>query len=255
MNAPRPAAASPGHCASEERSSAPANQIVLVIPCFNEEERIGSLLEEVASLCPGCDVVVVDDGSRDGTSDCVTAPAVCLRHVTNLGIGAAVQTGIRFAQNEGYAFALQLDGDGQHRPDQVAELVAAFNETPANVIVGSRYIGPKSFQSSLARRFGGRTIGWTIQRLYGGQLITDPTSGMRLLDRKAIAFFAESYPPDYPEPISLAWALRAGLSVREVPIRMRARESGVSSIGGIRRASYMIRVISYIVLSRAIRRQ
>jgi glycosyltransferase involved in cell wall biosynthesis len=232
-----------------------STKVLLVVPCYNEAPCIAALLSEIAAAGPEWGVVVVDDGSTDDTSARVTEPAVCLRHVSNLGIGAAVQTGLRYAKNHGYAFAVQIDGDGQHPPDQVAELLATFHERPANVIVGSRYMGPKSFRSTLGRRFGSRVIGWTLQRLYDGPLITDPTSGMRLFDQRAIDFFAERYPHDYPEPISLAWALRSGLSIREVPVSMRAREYGASSIGGLRRASYMIRVVSYVLLSRAGRRQ
>jgi glycosyltransferase involved in cell wall biosynthesis len=230
------------------------DRVLLVVPAYNEEVNIAAVLAEMASLCPACDAVVVDDGSTDGTSARVVPPATCLRHICNLGIGAAVQTGVRYARDHGYAFAIQVDGDGQHPPDQVEALLAAYWERPANVIIGSRYLGPKSFQSTLGRRFGSRVIGWTLHRLYGGPLVTDPTSGMRLLDRQAIAFFAARYPPDYPEPISLAWALSAGLTVREVPVTMRARAAGESSITGIRRLSYMIRVVSYILLSRAGRR-
>lgn len=230
-------------------------KVLLIVPCYNESAVIAGLLDEIVAAGPSWGVVVVDDGSTDGTSAGVAEPAVCLRHVSNLGIGAAVQTGVRYAKSHDYALAVQVDGDGQHPPDQVAELLAAFRERPANVIVGSRYIGPRSFQSTLGRRLGSRVIGWTLRRLYGGPLITDPTSGMRLFDREAIAFFAERYPHDYPEPISLAWALRSGLTVREVPVSMRAREHGASSIGGLRRVSYMIRVVSYILLSRAGRRR
>ena len=231
------------------------DRVLLVVPSYNEEANVAAVLAEIASLRPACDVVVVDDGSTDSTSVRVVPPAMCLRHVCNLGIGAAVQTGLRYARRHGYSFAAQVDGDGQHPPDQVAALLAAYRERPANVIVGSRYLGPKSFQSTLGRRIGSRAIGRTLQRLYGGPLVTDPTSGLRLFDGKAIALFAERYPHDYPEPISLAWALSAGLTVREVPVTMRVRASGSSSIAGIRRLSYMIRVVSYILLSRMGRRE
>jgi glycosyltransferase involved in cell wall biosynthesis len=227
------------------------DRVLLIVPSYNEAANISAVLGEIALLRPACDVVVVDDGSTDGTSSRVIPPAVCLRHVCNLGIGAAVQTGVRYARQHDYALALQVDGDGQHPPDQVATLLAAYRNEPADVIVGSRYLGPGNFRSTMGRRIGSRVIGWTLKRLYGGPLVTDPTSGMRLFGARAIALFADRYPHDYPEPISLAWALREGFTVREVPVTMRARASGQSSIGGIRRLSYMIRVVSYILLSRA----
>lgn len=226
------------------------DRVLLIVPSYNEAASIRGVLEEIASLRPACDAVVIDDGSTDDTSGRVTAPAICLRHVSNLGIGAAVQTGVRYARNHGYSLVVQVDGDGQHPPDQVPALLRAYRERRANVIVGSRYLGPKSFQSTLGRRVGGRVIGWTLKRLYGGPLVTDPTSGLRLFDAEAIALFSERYPHDYPEPISLAWALSEGLTVREVPVAMRERASGSSSIGGIRRLSYMIRAVSYILLAR-----
>jgi glycosyltransferase involved in cell wall biosynthesis len=236
--------------ANEPQHGLELDKVLLIVPSYNEAANITGVLEGIASLRPACDVVVVDDGSTDGTSARVTPPAICLRHVCNLGIGAAVQTGVRYARDNGYSFAVQVDGDGQHPPDEVATLLAAYRMQPANIIAGSRYLGAKSFQSTLSRRLGGRVIGWTLRRLYGGPLVTDPTSGMRLFDRRAIALFSVRYPHDYPEPISLAWAMCAGLTVREVPVTMLARASGSSSIAGLRRVSYMIRVVSYILLSR-----
>jgi glycosyltransferase involved in cell wall biosynthesis len=243
------------HPADEPPRVARTAEILIVVPCFNEAASIAKVLEEISDACPSCDAVVVDDGSTDDTSDRISPPAVSLRHISNLGIGAAVQTGLRYARSRGYSLVVQVDGDGQHPPDQVGALLAAFREQPANVIVGSRYIGPRSFRSTFGRRLGGRVIGGTLHRLYGGPVFTDPTSGMRLMDRSAIALFAEQYPHDYPEPISLAWALRSGLSVREVSVSMRPRETGESSIAGLRRLSYMIRVVSYILLARAGRRR
>jgi len=161
-----------------------------------------------------------------------------------------VQTGTRFARDNGYDFCVQIDGDGQHPPAEVMKLLQAYRQGKANVVIGSRYLTSLTFRSTLARRMGSRIIGAALRLFFGGTRISDPTSGLRLFDRAAIEFFAARYPHDYPEPISIAWALRSGLTIKEVPVRMRAREHGVSSIAGLRTMSYMVRVLSYIVLAR-----
>ena len=132
-------------------------------------------------------------------------------------------------------------------------MLEAHNRGAANLVVGSRFIDNAGFRSTRLRRLGIRLIAFALNKLFAGGHVTDPTSGMRLLDRRAIAFFAQRYPMDFPEPISLAWAMRAGLTVGEAPVAMRARETGVSSIDGFKSVSYMIRVLGYILLARLAR--
>lgn len=240
---------STGTCCGAARPAA-APRVLLVIPCFNEEASIGGLLSEIAALGRGYHTLVIDDGSSDATSAVASRQSKVARLAQNLGIGGAVQTGIKYAAREDFDVCIQIDGDGQHDPRQIGTLLAAYRRQPANIIIGSRFIDHAGFCSTPMRRAGIRLIVLALNWLFSGGRITDPTSGMRLLDRSAIEFFARSYPADFPEPISLAWALRAGLSVSEVAVEMRAREAGVSSIDGLKTASYMVRVLGYILLAR-----
>lgn len=225
-------------------------RVLLIIPCYNEAGAISPLLQEIGEVGAGDAVIVIDDGSEDGTASRAAAHAPVIRLVRNLGIGGAVQTGIKYAKNEGYDFCVQVDGDGQHPPGEIARLLEHQRQSQESIVVGSRYIANSAFRSTWARRMGGGMIARALNWLFPGARITDPTSGMRLMDRRAIEFFAEHYPHDFPEPISLAWGLRAGLAVGEVAVSMRAREHGASSIGRTRALAYMFRVLGYILIAR-----
>lgn len=226
------------------------DRILLILPCFNEEKSIGSVLAEVYAEDDRFNTIVIDDGSSDKTHATARMLSPCVRLIHNLGIGGAVQTGIKYAVAHDYDCCIQVDGDGQHPPDQVKLLVKAWKETGADIIIGSRYLGTKSFQSTWARRLGSSTISLVIRQLFGGKVVTDCTSGLRLMNRRTAQFFSEHYPIDYPEPISIGWALRAGFKIHEVPVVMRAREHGKSSIGGLKSLSYMVRVVLYLALTR-----
>ncbi|MET4091407.1 MULTISPECIES: glycosyltransferase family 2 protein [Bradyrhizobium] len=230
-----------------------SSRVLIIIPCFNEEASVGGLLSEIAATGRGYHTLVVDDGSSDATSAVASCRSPVARLAQNLGIGGAVQTGIKYAARQDFDFCIQIDGDGQHDPRAIETLLEAYRNDPTNITIGSRFIDHAGFCSTRMRRAGIRLIVLALNGLFSGGRITDPTSGMRLLDRSAIAFFAKAYPTDFPEPISLAWAMRAGLTVSEVPVEMRARETGVSSIDGLKSASYMIRVLGYILLARLVR--
>lgn len=223
-------------------------RVLAVIPCFNEAGRIGDVVREVRGLGDFITPLVVDDGSSDNTAQVAAeAGAQVLRLSANLGIGGAVQAGIQFAVRHSFDFCVQIDGDGQHPPNQVFQLIDERRSSGANLIVGSRYLGDGEFRSTWMRRFGSTVISaWTA--VLFGYRPTDPTSGLRLMDREAMRFFAATYPADFPEPISLALALKKKLKISEVPVQMREREVGVSSIRGLKTASYMIRVCLYIFL-------
>jgi glycosyltransferase involved in cell wall biosynthesis len=167
----------------------------------------------------------------------------------NLGIGGAVQTGIKYARDHDYDLCVQVDGDGQHPPGHIKILVDSYRAEPANLIIGSRFLHRAGFKSTWRRRFGIRVIRSAIRFLYGHTL-TDPTSGFRLMDRAAIRIFSRDYPQDFPEPISAAVALRQGLTIREVPVDMRCRQAGTSSIDGWHSLWYMLRVVGYLTLLR-----
>lgn len=227
-----------------------APRVLLIIPCYNEQKAIAALLQEIADLSQGFEVLVIDDGSHDDTFHVAQPLSPTVRLLRNLGIGGAVQTGIKYAERHDFDFCVQIDGDGQHPPDQVLKLLEAYAENSAEVVVGSRFLSNDTFRSTWLRRMGGLAIARTLNYLFASCRISDPTSGMRLMDRRAIRFFTRHYPCDFPEPISLAWALRSGMTVRDVPVVMRARGHGQSSIVGIKSLAYMFRVLGYIVLAR-----
>lgn len=227
-------------------------RVLIIIPCYNEQSSISALLKEISEYGKGYDTIVIDDGSIDSTYEIARQFSPAVRLLKNIGIGGAVQTGIKYAYSNGFDFCVQIDGDGQHQPDEIEKLLEAYKNKPRSIIIGSRYLENDSFQSTWARRFGSRAIAKALNTLFTQCSITDPTSGMRLLDRNVIEFFAKHYPYDYPEPISLAWALKEGFTVGETQVKMRKRMYGKSSIIGIKPISYMLRVLGYILLARLI---
>ncbi len=229
-----------------------ASGVLLVIPCYNEQDSIGPLLEEIAT-CGDYSTIVIDDGSHDATYRIASQLSPTIKLIRNLGIGGAIQTGIMYAERRGFELCIQLDGDGQHPPSEIAKLLDAYHKTHHALIIGSRYLHNNTFRSTRTRRMGSQLIAYLLNSLFPNCSVSDPTSGLRLMDRRAIELFARHYPYDYPEPISLALALKEGLSVSEVPVMMRAREHGNSSISGWKNIAYMIRVLGYIILARIIR--
>ncbi len=227
-------------------------KIILIIPCFNESGSIPNLLSEIAALNQKeFDTLVIDDGSSDLTFKLASQRSDTIKLPKNMGIGGAVRTGIKYAFDAGYDICIQVDGDGQHPPEEVKKLLSFYQRNQCSVVIGSRYLDSNGFQSSLMRRVGAKLISIALKSLiYGKQSFTDPTSGFRLMDRSAMAIFSKHYPIDFPEPISLAWALRKNLAVLECGINMRERTSGKSSISSFKAIIYMIRVLCYIQLSK-----
>ncbi|MBS1527003.1 MAG: glycosyltransferase family 2 protein [Bacteroidetes bacterium] len=221
-------------------------KVLIVIPCYNEEASLPSLLPELLSttLPNGyqLEAVIINDCSKDNTS------AVAKKHnatvidlPVNLGIGGAVQTGIRYALDNDFDMAIQLDGDGQHPPGELPKLINHHLQTGANIVIGSRFIEKKGFQSSFARRMGIKYFHW-LNRLMTGLSIYDSTSGFRLFDRKAIALASANYPDEYPEPESLVVFSKAGLKISEVAVVMAARQGGQSSIRSFGSLYYCFKV-------------
>ena len=226
---------------------------LIIIPAYNEEDAIAHTVARIREKAPDFDYVIINDCSTDRTL------AICREngfHVVNLpinlGIGGAVQTGYRYAQENGYDIGVQMDGDGQHDAAYLGEMARVLEEEKLNMVIGSRFIEKEGFQSSAARRLGIGYFSWLI-KLVTGVRITDPTSGMRMADREVIGLFAGDYPKDYPEPESVVTILKMGRRVREIPVQMRAREGGVSSISSMKAVYYMVKV-SIAVLIAAWRR-
>ncbi|WP_417574487.1 glycosyltransferase family 2 protein [Parolsenella catena] len=216
------------------------SRILVIIPAYNESECILATVRNIEAY--GYDYIVVNDGSKDDTLSICRANALNVLDLPqNLGIGGAVQAGHKYAQRHGYDIDIQVDGDGQHDPSYIPKLVEQINNG-ADLAVGSRFLEKTDgFQSTFMRRVGITWLSWWI-KLFTGETVTDPTSGFRACDRKAIDLFCKNYPDDYPEPESLALAMKTGLSVREASVKMLERQGGQSSIGGFSSVYYMIKV-------------
>jgi glycosyltransferase involved in cell wall biosynthesis len=236
-----------GSAAPASEPLAPVRRIAIV-PALNEERSIARLLAELHDLDPGLEVVVVSDGSTDRTAEVAAeSGAHVVRLPFNVGIGGAVQTGFRFAAERGYELAVRLDGDGQHDPAELRGVVAPVVAGSADIAIGSRFIGDGGYRSSATRRIGIRVLARVVSSI-AGRPLTDTTSGFQALNRRAIRLYAAELPHDYPEVEGLVMAIRRGLRVCEVPVRMREREHGASSIGALASVYYMIKVLLAIVV-------
>jgi glycosyltransferase involved in cell wall biosynthesis len=218
-------------------------RVVAVVPAFDEEGAIGGVVEEIHAFDPAIDVVVVDDGSSDATVEVAAAAgAAIVRLPFNLGIGAAVQTGFRYALEHGYDLAVRLDGDGQHDPAELPKLLEPLARDEADVVTGSRFRETEGgYRPPLARRLG---ISWfaRLVSMLSGQRVTDTTSGFQALNARGIALFASEYPSDYPEVEATVLVLKHRLRLVEVPVQMREREHGSSSITFVRSLYYAVKV-------------
>ena len=223
---------------------------LVIIPAYNEGESIYNTVKEIEKAAPDFDYVIVNDCSGDDTRK------ICVEHgfhyidlPINQGIGGAVQTGYLYAYENDYDVAVQVDGDGQHDPSFLEQMADILKKEQADMVIGSRFIERKGFQSSVTRRIGIRYFTCLI-RLLTGAKITDPTSGLRMIGKGVIALFARSYPRDYPEPESVVDILCKGKKVVEIPVLMRERQGGVSSIRMGKSVYYMIKVTLAILLCR-----
>jgi glycosyltransferase involved in cell wall biosynthesis len=216
---------------------------IAIVPAFNEERNIGRVLDELRALDPGLDIVVVSDGSTDGTVEVAQARgARVIRLPFNLGIGGAVQTGFRYAWEEGYELAVRLDGDGQHDPAELPALVAPVIAGEADLVVGSRFVSGGGYRSSAARRVGIRILALVVSAI-ARQRLTDPTSGFQAANRKVIGVYAADLPHDYPEVEGMVMAIKHRIRLVEVPVRMRERQHGRSSIGAFASVYYMVKIL------------
>jgi glycosyltransferase involved in cell wall biosynthesis len=216
---------------------------VAIVPAYNEERNVGRVIDELRALDPGLDVVVVSDGSSDRTADVAAGRgAHVIRLPFNLGIGGAVQTGFRHAWEERYELAVRLDGDGQHDPGELRALVAPVVAGEADLAVGSRFVAGGGYRSSAARRIGIRILA-RIVSLIARQRLTDTTSGFQACNRRAIAVYAADLPHDYPEVEGMVMAIKHRIRLVEVPVTMREREHGRSSIGALASIYYMVKIL------------
>jgi glycosyltransferase involved in cell wall biosynthesis len=226
------------------------SKVLLVVPAWNEADSLPSLLTQLKDHCPLYDVLVVNDGSFDDTTGIAKAyGTVVVELPCNLGIGGAVQTGFLYAQRYGYDTVVRLDADGQHPPEEVEDLLARLNVGDVDVVIGSRFLvqGP-GFRSSRLRRIGINWLNFLLRSLTR-QKITDCTSGFWAYGHEAVAFFATNYPQDYPEPEGIILLTRNGFRIAEVPVHMRERQKGASSISGLKPVYYMTKVTLAVLIA------
>ena len=223
-----------------------ALRVLVIVPAYNEQDCIVETVRRIKET--GYDYVVVNDGSKDNTLKLCRENGINVLDLPqNLGIGGAVQAGHKYAQHYGYDIDVQVDGDGQHDPSYIPQLVKMIKDG-ADLAIGSRFVEETDgFQSTWLRRVG---ITWLsgLLKLLTGKIVTDPTSGFRASGRRAIDLFCDNYPMDYPEPESIALALENSLSLSEIPVNMLERQGGSSSIGGFSSVYYMIKVTLAIFL-------
>lgn len=224
----------------------------MLIPAYNEEESLPKTIADLRTLTRlvDFDIVIIDDGSIDGTADVARTLGVeVLQLPFNLGIGGAVQTGLLYARQNHYDVAVQFDGDGQHLAREIPRLLAPVLNRDAQITIGSRFLGRGEFHSTRFRRLG---IGMLrrVVVLLSRQTFTDVTSGFRAFNGEAIRFLAGTYPCDYPEPETLILLTRNGFRLKEVPVEMRERQAGQSSIRGLAPLYYMLRVTLAIIMNR-----
>lgn len=226
------------------------SRIIILIPSYNEAESLPSLLDEVLEVAPELDILVIDDGSTDNTRRVVAqkgVPCICLP--CNIGVGGAVQAGFRYAYNCGYEYAIRIDGDGQHPPSEISKFIDCMNNSEADLIIGSRFLGDNSYQNTVLRSYGIKVLALALS-LICRKKVTDPTSGFQIANRKMLTFFAHIYPIDYPEPEALALISRQGYCFEEVPTFFRNRFAGKSTINGWGTLYYVFKVFLALIVDR-----
>ena len=226
--------------------TAPQPHILVIVPCYNEQGAIANVVRELIAVrdreAYRLDVLVVNDCSTDNSLAIVqTLPCSYLNLPVNLGIGGAMHSGYRYAYQHGYDIAVQMDGDGQHPAEELPTVLRPIFQQEADVSIGSRFISREGFQSSFTRRLGIKYFRWLNQLLIG-KTVHDSTSGFRAFNRRTIEVVNSYYPDEYPEPESIVQFGLQGLRIKEVPVRMRNREEGVSSINTSRALYYMLKV-------------
>ncbi len=221
------------------------HKVLIIIPCYNEAQNVALLYNELHDLkVEGCTIspLFINDHSSDSTKDKLMEMGVkFLDNPINIGIGGTVQLGFMYANEYEFDFAVQMDGDGQHPPKDLYKLITPLLKKEADVIIGSRFIDKKGFQSSALRRFGINFFS-RLNKLLVGISIKDSTSGYRAYNKKAIFELIQYYPDEYPEPEAIVYLAHKGLKIKEVSVTMNERVMGVSSIRRFSTIYYMIKV-------------
>lgn len=221
-------------------------RIAAIVPAYNEEKAIVAVIADICATAKqhnlNIDVVVVNDCSKDSTLEVISSlNCIALDLPINLGIGGAVQTGFKYAFENNYDYAIQIDGDGQHPPSEIPKLISKAISENMDVVIGSRFIEKEGFQSSSMRRFGINYFKW-LNRFFVGTIVSDSTSGFRLINKKVLEKVYDYYPDEYPEPEAIIIYSMYKFKIAEVPVTMKERQGGVSSIGILSSIYYMFKV-------------
>jgi hypothetical protein len=226
-----------------------SKKVLIIIPSYNEERSVGWVIQGLNAFIPEADIVVIDDGSRDRTASIAKrCKAWVISLPYNLGIGGAVQTGYKFAHTMGYDIAIQVDGDGQHSPQEVRNLINEINKGDCDMVIGSRFVKKSGYRGSFPRRVGALIFSIVVS-IICRQKFKDTTSGFRAVNRKVIEFFASEYPHDYPEAEAIVSLRREGFKVKEIPTEMEPRLAGVSSIDFFSAIYYMAKVLLAVIIA------
>ena len=226
------------------------SKVILIIPAYNEAQNIDNLIQNIVNNYPQYDYVIINDGSTDQTYEiCKQKGYNVLNLSVNLGIGGAVQAGYLYAKRNHYDIAIQIDGDGQHDVAYVKDVIEPILQGQADVVVGSRFVKKEGFQTTSSRRMGISLLSLFI-KICTGKRIYDVTSGFRAANSKFIDVYGVDYPRDYPEPEALVIAMVYGGQVKEVPVIMKERQGGTSTINLKRSVYYMIKVTLAIFIRR-----
>lgn len=221
-----------------------SKEVIIIIPAYNEEGNITSLIKNIRSKISGADIVIIDDGSTDRTARVAEkAGVIVLRLPFNMGYGAAVQTGIKYALMKRYRYVVQMDADGQHDPDSIKTLLDEVKKDDVDVVIGSRFLGnKKQYKIHWTRRIGMLLFG-KIASIIIGQDVSDPTSGFQAINRDALRFYGSRYyPVDYPDADVMIMLHRAGLRIKEIPVIMHARKQGQSMHSGLKPLYYVFKM-------------
>jgi glycosyltransferase involved in cell wall biosynthesis len=223
--------------------------VIVIIPAYNEGKRIARVVAHVYAAAPDADILVINDGSRDDTAAAARqAGAIVASHPFNMGYGAAIQTGYKYARNKGYRYLVQLDADGQHDPTCIPDLLAPVIEGVADIAIGSRFLG-NSYRPPFARR-AGMALFRNIVSLVTGKAVTDTTSGFQAFNAEVVRLFAtDVFPVDYPDADMLIMLHRAGFRMTEVPVRMFENSEGKSMHSGLKPLYYMFKMLLSIVVT------
>lgn len=225
-------------------------EVLIIIPAFNEANRIGAVIDGIRNNLPQADILVVDDGSGDLTAEVSRkAGARVVRLPFNLGVGAALQTGYKFAVKHNYQYLIQLDGDGQHDPAFLPSFFQAIQTSDGDLVIGSRFLSGVRYEGSLTRITGIRFFGWLVSVLTGRRL-TDPTSGYRALKRPVLEFCAQDlFSFDYPDADFLLTLHRAGFNIKEIPVKMNPRAGGRSQHRGLGPFAYIFKTLLSLLVN------